>query len=73
MKFQIGDVFVVNGIESEVVYTNHGDAWFAPVADEELPNGHKLLKNCVFAKADSKGRLVDGSRIFGITRLGGAV
>lgn len=73
MKFQLGDAFIVHGEEAEVVYINHGHAWFAPIADTVLEDGTRLFRNCIFAKADSSGRLSDGTRILSVSRLGGAV
>lgn len=69
MKFQLGDQFLVNKIECEIVYINNEQAWLAPIQDEE-----NEYKSCAFAIMDNKGKLRDGTRAIAIpNHLSGAV
>lgn len=55
MKYQIGDKFVVDYIECEVIFTNCGKAWVAPLEDIRIYEDH-YLKNVSFEVLDEKGR-----------------
>lgn len=65
MKYHIGDRFLLDTLEVEVLFINKGLAWLGPVEDEP-----ELFKGCVYFKVDEKGYTPEGKRIRGMVTLG---
>lgn len=57
MIYQIGDKFLVNGMLTEVIYTNAGKAWVGPVEDEGPE-----YKGVAISVLDEEGRDKQGKR-----------
>ena len=60
MKYKLGEVFSVLGVEGTVAHINRGFAWLVPVNEGDLFNGHHTLRGVAFAKLDANGRSTDG-------------
>lgn len=74
MKYELGDLFSVDGIIGEVAFINRGFAWLVPIAEKTSKNGDVYLKGLVFAKIDKEGRTPNGSKASAVKPKGsGAV
>lgn len=68
-EYRLGDRFLVEGIESIVLYVNHGDAWLGPIKDSALGVTHKgasLRVGLVFTKLNRLYKTPEGKRAYPI-------
>lgn len=72
MLYNIGDLFVVRGLDCKVVYINAGAAFVAPLEDVYF-EGHSEFKGCAFERLDAKGVDRTGKRASSVVGSCGAV
>lgn len=61
MIYHIGDKFLVNNIESKVIFINNENAWVAPTEDIII-KGVKYYTFCAFEMLNEKGIDSNGKR-----------
>lgn len=63
MKYQLGDLFLLDGVEAKVAFINSsGKAYLTPVNDGDYYNIQPALRGVVFAVLDAKRREVKSGK-----------